>query len=257
LAGISSHHNFVSSFPKSTKVLLLALLAASGLLPFVFKRLTPLQKVVFPSVLLFPFAYYVALFFLSDWPLWGWYWYAIRPALCVSAVITYIFLSKYVSLRSPVFPVVLYLSAAAYAFTAHWTSGQPDITDAALGSQEFASTHPGTYAMGDRAGRVGYMLGQPMVQLEGLVMDRSFLELLRRQTPLRQVLAQYHVRYYIATEYSAAGCFESDEPHQGGASTPHMRGQFCETPVAIFPEPGLRTVIFDLAPGSTNPNAVH
>jgi len=94
-----------------------------------------------------------------------------------------------------------------------------------------------------------------LIQLEGLVMDKDYLTSLHQQRPLREVLAKYHVRYYIATEYNkgnaAVGCFDAVEPYMAGPHSPHLRGIFCETPVAVFPDAHKRTVIFDLAPDAS------
>jgi hypothetical protein len=88
-------------------------------------------------------------------------------------------------------------------------------------------------------------------------MDKDYLTDLRQQLPLREVLAKYHVRYYIATQYNnnkssdSAGCFKAVEPYMAGPHCPHMRGVFCETPAAVFPDPHKSTVIFDLGGGSS------
>jgi hypothetical protein len=138
--------------------------------------------------------------------------------------------------------------AFAYLFLNGWPRQQLDIGDAARNVQQFAATHPGIYAMGDRSGQVAYLLPDPMIQLEGLMMDRSYLDYLRHQTPLKSVLAAYHARYYIATEYGITPCFKAVEPFQAGVHSDHLRDQFCNPPVAVFPEGKLQTVIFDLGP---------
>jgi len=62
---------------------------------------------------------------------------------------------------------------------------------------EWMKKHPGVYAMGDRAGLVSYLSGQKMIQLEGLVMDKNYLENINRQESLNFVLNNYNVDYYI------------------------------------------------------------
>jgi hypothetical protein len=118
----------------------------------------------------------------------------------------------------------------------------------------FDRTHPGVYAMGDRAGTPGFLLPEPLIQLEGLVMDKAFLANIRRQRPLPEVLHEYAVRYYIAINPVVShGCWLTAEPLVAGPDAPHMRGTFCIQPVAAFPHSGFNTVIFDLGaePDST------
>jgi hypothetical protein len=76
-------------------------------------------------------------------------------------------------------------------------------------------------------------------------MDRSFLNLIRAQVPLRDALARYNVRYYIASNHGVStGCFHAIEPWQGGPSSPHMSADICEPPLASFIHDDLQTLIF-------------
>jgi hypothetical protein len=95
---------------------------------------------------------------------------------------------------------------------------------------------------------VAYLLPQPLIQTEGLVMDRAFLADIQRELPLRAALAQYEVRYYIATSYPpyATDCFHAVEPWQAGPASPHMTADFCEQPVAVFQQNDVRTMVYDL-----------
>jgi hypothetical protein len=113
--------------------------------------------------------------------------------------------------------------------------------------EEFSKTHEGVYAMGDCAGTTGYLINQPLVQLEGLVMDPSYLENIRRQRDLKQVLANYNVRYYVTpTPRIVGGCFQAVEPLLAGPDSPKMRGTFCMLPVASYNTDGFPLSVFDL-----------
>ncbi len=101
--------------------------------------------------------------------------------------------------------------------------------------------------MGDRAGRVGYLLPAPLIQTEGLMMDPAFLDNIRLQRNLLGVLRGYGVRYYVATNPVPSGnCWLVREPAQGGTDVPVMPGRFCSQPVRSFLQSGFRTVVFDL-----------
>ena len=82
--------------------------------------------------------------------------------------------------------------------------------------------------MGDSAGTPAVVIGQPIVQLEGLVMDKKFLDNIREQRNLLDVLKEYRVRYYVSTNAvpSGNGCFDLSEPKVAGPRSPHMRATF-------------------------------
>ena len=227
----------------------LVFLAALLLLPRVAPRITPMARVVFPAGILFPFVYYLILCCVSDWTLWGWYYYPLRTALCISLLVFVLFppLSRFLQ-RTTVVALLVLTVFAALGLT-RWRRQQVDIYDASVEIAHFAQTHPGIYAMGDRAGRVAYLMPDPILQTEGLMMDRPYLELLKRQTPLREVLAKYNVRYYVATAYDPfTGCFEANEPAKAGPHSAHLRGEFCEQPQATFLHNGVETLIFTIGP---------
>jgi hypothetical protein len=212
-------------------------------------RIAPIDRVLFASTLLFPFIYYSALSVVSDWTLWGWYMYPLRTAVCVSFVILCLtpFTASLFN-RRPV-AVLMVLTVFAGLALMRWTRQQSDIYEASVDIVSFAQSHPGVYAMGDRAGRVAYLLDQPIIQTEGLMMDRSYLDLIASQTPLRAALARYNVRYYVATAYHPfTGCFEASEPAKAGPASAHMRAEFCSPPLATFLHNGHQTLIFDMKP---------
>ncbi len=220
---------------------------ALGLLPGVYRRLSSTEQVLYPVVLLWPFAYILMISLVSDWQLWGWYYYPFRPALCVAFAVLLRWQPAVRSLRFPVVSLLLALLAIGRLYTARWTQGDmPGMVNTGRQVQQFALTHPGVYAMGDRAGSVGYLLPEPLVQTEGLVMDRAFLERMRRGVPLRDALKPYNVRYYVATAYPPYGtCYHAAEPAQAGPRSPHMTADLCG-PVAVFEGDDMRTLIFDL-----------
>ena len=72
------------------------------------------------------------------------------------------------------------------------------------------------------------------------MMDRSYLHYIEQQTPLRQTLADYGVRYYVATAYLPfTGCFHAAEPAKGGPASAKMRAEFCEAPAATYTHDGI------------------
>ncbi len=225
----------------------LVLLTALSLFPVVKRYISPMERVFFPAALLFPFVYYFILSCVSDWTLWGWYMYPIRVAVCISFLTFCLWPPLSRLLQHPLATAFLLLTVFACLSLMRWTKQQTDIYEASVEIQQFARTHPGTYAMGDRAGRVAYLIPDPVIQTEGLMMDRNYLEYIRRQTPLRETLAHYNVRYYVATAYKPFhGCFLANEPAKAGSNSAHMRAEFCDKPVATYFHNDIETLIFDL-----------
>ena len=181
---------------------------------------------------------------MSDWPLWGWYHYTVRFALLAGLVLLLALPgSAWVSRQA------LWIKAAAYGLAlvlflrVHYKK-EPTmeaIYDVAVQLQPFERSHPGVYAMGGGAGMPGYLLGDPLVQTEGLMMDPGYLLHIRHQDDLLATLRTYGVRYYIAYELLVPSgydkqrdgkCFLAEEPYNVGHATLRMRATLCGPPVA-------------------------
>jgi hypothetical protein len=239
---------------------ILPVVLAILLLPAIYKRLTAMQQVLYPVVLLFPFIYLSVLSCLSDWRLWDWYFYPFRIGMCVAFALFCLWKPTAWILQKPAVGALVALMMIPLLYREHHGTGaQYQLLEVAEGVRDFAASHPGVYGMGDRSGMVGYLLPQPMVQTEGLVMDRRFLENIQQQRPLRDAVKQYGVRYYIGTTYPpfTAGCFHAVEPWQAGPGSPHMQADFCEQPAAVFQQSDVRTMIYDLnvAPSTVEPHS--
>ncbi|MES2392283.1 MAG: hypothetical protein V4555_11625 [Acidobacteriota bacterium] len=198
----------------------------------------------------FPILQLLTVSITSDWQIWSWYLYSFTLALAGA------FLLLFDKFPSPTLPkdldnllagatavmAILYALSTTANVTPHWTTFATDVA-------AFAATHPGTYAMGDCAGTTGYLIHQPVVQLEGLVMDKPFLDNLRQQRDLSAVLRDYNIRYYVTFRAIPEGsCFRVDEPAKSGPDSPRMRTTLCQQPAASFPVGPTTLQIFDLAP---------
>jgi len=220
---------------------------------FIRRKLTGTEFSVSMAVLWFPWIYYMAISCRSDWPLWPWYMYALRPAVCISFVVlcTCTPVQRLMEWR-PVAPVLL-LIFFVYLFHSSWPTQLEDVYATAQDVQRFEAKHPGIYAMGDRAGSVGYLIHSPLVQTEGLMMDKAFLENIRQRRPLLDVLKQYGVRYYVVTllpgySLDPQGCMDAKEPFMAGKDSPKMTAVLCQKPVFYVEHWGAQTFIYDLQP---------
>ncbi|MDP4288529.1 MAG: hypothetical protein Q8922_11385 [Bacteroidota bacterium] len=112
----------------------------------------------------------------------------------------------------------------------------------ALGIQPFTESHPGRYAMGDRAGITAFMTHQPMLQLEGLAADEAMVDSIRGRADLLSVLRRYGVQYYIVSYplrefHESAMLWDLVEPHEQQIQpyVPRMRGRFYAPDVFRYP----------------------
>ena len=225
-------------------LLLVLLLRKSTAHPLTASRAVP----VLWALALFPLPHLASLCFLSDWPLWYWYFYPLvlmslgSLAFCAAR-------NPLPSRRWARLAIGLSLVITGYtaAFHIHHPPQKNPDPLIARGVADFARTHPGIYAMGDRSGTVGYLLRSPLIQLEGLVMDRAYLQRLRAQPSLETMLREYKVHYYVSTNaIYEKGCYLVREPAQAGPDSAHMLGTICESPVAAFSYDGIVTQIFDI-----------
>lgn len=234
-----------------------------------YRRISVRERAILLAALLFPFAQFGALSVLSDWPSWPWYFYSFVIASCAALAVlfgdrtrpeiagTWRARPLTVSLGVVAFFALLHLNHRLFRVT----ENRPrESVFAAEFVRQFAATHPGRYAMGDRAGIVGALIDQPLVQTEGLVMNKEFLAHIRNQDDIVDTLRRYGVRYYVATTgYRAdvatavgygppviAGCFQVREPALAGPGSPKMRGRLCFPPVATYQSQICKTWIFDL-----------
>jgi hypothetical protein len=201
---------------------------------------------------MFPLVHLLAVVTLSDWMIWPWYVYA-WPIAAVIAAIELLQPTKAdlgsSRLATSCFWASLALLAADAGYLIHSSRPADELTYlAGEDIAAFAATHPGIYAMGDRAGAPAYLSMQPFVQLEGLMMDPDYLENIRAEKNLKDVIHAYHVHYYISTGSvkDSAGCYPVREPARAGPDSPAMRSLVCQSPIATFEHRGFVNRIFDM-----------
>ncbi len=231
----------------------LLLLSFTAILLFVRLRrsLTPPLQIILVAAVSFRWLHFLLLSFVSDWPLWGWYFYSVRFAVLAFFALAAIALSRTSLLRlHPALHAALLPLAILLVFLQHWVRdpGMQNIYATAASLATFSRTHPGRYAMGDRAGMVGYLLSNSVLQTEGLVTDLAFINHIRQQDDLQLTLRHEGVRYYISSTAEATRsdtCLLASEPALAGPDSPRMRSRLCNPPVLVLP--GEHTTrVFDL-----------
>jgi hypothetical protein len=205
------------------------------------------QPAILWAMLLFTPMYLMVLSFSSDWGLWIWY----RYPFIVSAIAALLFVREALpgwTWTKYVLAPATFALCALFCLGLRKTPQNTQILNLATELKNFAAGHPGIYGMGDAAGTPSVVMGQPIVQLEGLVMDKRFLENIREERNLLDVLRAYGVRYYVSTNAvsSANGCFDLSEPKVAGPRSPRMRATLCKAPVKSFADGEYEVWVFDL-----------
>jgi hypothetical protein len=240
--------------PRSTVVNLLLVAMALGWLavaPLLRRslRFSRVQRSALAALLAYPFLFMLLLSIRSDWGVWPWYTWVLQPAACAAVIVLLGTTRQGAGHALAIAALALLLLLRVHASV--WYPGQMDVYQAAVDVERFSRSHPGIYAMGDHAGMVGWLLPYPLVQTEGLVMDRAFLEHIRRQDPLVPVLGSYGVRYYIVDDWAGGSlmegnCFHAAEPGGGSNLSPRMRSVFCQPPLLQVTHQDVTTRIFQM-----------
>jgi hypothetical protein len=184
------------------------------------------QRVIVNAGFVGVLSYYVAYCVLTDWRLWFWYKYPLAW-LSVLACVKLSWGARR-ALELATLGVAALVMMVAIKVMVPRTPSTNWIYGHARAIAEFAKTHPGNYAMGDCAGSAAYLLPDPVLQTEGLVGDRAFLDHVRKRLPLRAVLEMYAIDYYAVVGAEAqGGCYALREPAMAGPASATMTGRVC------------------------------
>jgi hypothetical protein len=191
------------------------------------------------AALVAPYLVWSVYLLRSDWGLSFWYAYPL-PLAVVAAV------GLALPGRGPDAErrwTVLMLWFGAVHLMQTWTPWLGRTNTLFVESQEIAAElarEPMRTAMGDRAGTLAYLLpGRVLVQTEGLVMDRAFVDAIAAERDLIDVLQERGAQRLVVTRPGppappdADGCYRVEEPSEGQAGTrsAKLRGRFCDAPV--------------------------
>jgi hypothetical protein len=173
-------------------------------LPFVIPAL------IFPMLIIL----YYSIF--SGWEFWAWYFYIFIPSIIVFFILTEEFISRLINKKvNIIFVTLIIIYCLLFAFNKKPLDYEE--FNVALKLEQFEATHKGIYAMGDRAGLAGYLIESPLIQTEGLVMDKEFITAIKTLN-LNDLLKRYKVDYFISRNperYKDSWLVEEPQNHCG------------------------------------------
>lgn len=251
---LSTVHSLILPFDRTKAAFVYPALLAitAGLRTFrrSAKRLPTLHRNLLIALFAVPLLHLSSLSLLSDWTVWPWYFYSLTYAVLASTVLLLVPFRDLAPAtprwRSATAALLLLIGGYAIFLSAYSLFKKPSKTSQlAVFVASFSRQHPGLYAMGDDAGSTAFRSGQPFLQLEGLMMDRPYIDVLRQRTPLAEVLRRYHADFYVALQIERTGpCFLTHEPAQAGSHSPRLPGRICAQALAQTTEDGVSVGIF-------------
>jgi hypothetical protein len=235
---------------RPTSLMLWGLLLTAASIYFSPARRT-LVLVSGSAVLLF----YILNAFRSDYQIWPWYLY---PFVLHGVVVFLYPVDEAQTARRQTLwllaMVTLALATVSIVRQAHGYYAQRHLDNGIVATAKFVKQalqgmNVQRIAMGDRAGAVGYITGKDLVQLEGLVMDKSYLTYLKGPFDLHAVLDRYKPDVYVATNperIPGGDCYFTREPLQ--AADRVAKNKICFPVLATYMQPDgiTETVIFNL-----------
>ncbi|HET8688035.1 MAG TPA: hypothetical protein VFM18_15475 [Methanosarcina sp.] len=210
------------------------------------KNVRGINNLVTISICAFVPVYFIATSIRSDWPIWRWYFYPLNLCFAYFCIILTWkdgFLSVLERGKSSRGIYILafflpYMISISLAGRIGWQLMERNSRHQdALLIREFVDANPGVYAMGDRAGLPAYLTNVPFIQLEGLVMDKEYIDNLKRYHDISSLLDHYKVKYYVVGDPKLSGsdkCFEVKEPSHSNGLSPQIRSKICWPVAAVL-----------------------
>ena len=196
-------------------------------------------------------AYYA---FSSSWPLWRWYYYYFPLILVLSVAVLISFFLEQIRDRQRLATVVnltvcilmILMIGRSYRYSNELQ--EDPLLNYRTQSVEVAEylnshvPHDSVFAMGDRAGSLGYQLTASLVQTEGLVGSKEFLDALEEGN-VHRILRKYGVDFVVYSggpssggnpipapqSHSEDSCYSVNEPKFG--SGPKFQTAVCDRDV--------------------------
>src|SRR5690606_27714086 len=155
-------------------------------------------RLLFFLINLFPILFSAYNIIFSGWYYWSWYYYIFFPSIVIFFILV-VELKLLNNLLKKLLPIAAILIILFYFHLSRKHEPYDTLCyENAINVMKYEKSHLGKYAMGDKAGMVAYLIESPLVQLEGLVMDKNYIYQLKSSANLTELLNKYNVDYYIA-----------------------------------------------------------
>ncbi len=208
------------------------------------KKLKNFTKISLLTTLLF----FISNSLRSAWPLWTWHFFflGISSSVLLNDLINLFTLrfKKYSASIIGIFFVSIYL----FLFIKNFNINNDHILNIAEKIEKhYSETSYETYAMGDMAGKVSYLLDKKLIQLEGLVGGKKILRKIQNQDNLCNLFNEFNVDIYLTTKIKQVGdIYYIEEPSQESSNVKKMKGKLIIKPEKTFKSADLNVYAFNL-----------
>jgi hypothetical protein len=194
-----------------------------------------------------------ALFFLSNsirssWPLWTWHFLflAISTPFLISDFIKFVNF-KYKNSFAVLFGV-FFVTVYSYLLSKNHNINNDHILNLAVKIQNhYEKSNHKVFAMGDMAGKVSYLLGKNLIQLEGLVGGKKVLQRIQNEESLCDLFNDLNVNIYFVSKFKKVDeSYLVEEPSQPSKNLRKMRALLDLEPEKIFKSGELKILSFNV-----------
>ncbi len=193
------------------------------------------------------------LFFISNslrsaWPLWTWHFFFLGISSSVLFVdLVKLFKFRFIKYTAPlvgIFFIIVYF----FLFIKNYNVNNDHILNIARKIEShYADSGYETFAMGDMAGKVSYLLDKKLIQLEGLVGGKKVLSKIQNQEKLCNLFNEFNVDIYLTTRINKVGeLYYIEEPGQKSANVKKMKDILIIKPEKTFNSADLNVYAFNL-----------
>tara|TARA_B100000965_G_scaffold62407_1_gene48229 strand:+ start:8719 stop:10191 length:1473 start_codon:yes stop_codon:yes gene_type:complete len=193
------------------------------------------------------------LFFISNslrsaWPLWTWHFFFLGIS---SSVLLNDFLNLFkfrFTKYSATFIGIFFVSVYFFLFIKNLNINNDHILNIADKIEShYANSKYETFAMGDMAGKVSYLLDKKLIQLEGLVGGKKVLRKIQNQENLCKLFKEFNVDIYLTTKINKIDeLYYIEEPSQVSTNVKKMTGKLIIKPEINFKSANLNVYAFNL-----------
>ena len=184
----------------------------------------------------------------SSWPLWTWHFFFL-------GISTSVLFNDFLNLvkfrftkHSANIIGIFFISTYFFLFIKNFNINNDHILNIANKIENYyANSHYETFAMGDMAGKVSYLLDKKLIQLEGLVGGKKVLKRIQNQDNLCDLFDELNVEIYLTTKIRKIDkIYYVEEPAQKSINIKKMKGKIIIKPEKTFSSANLNVYAFNL-----------
>ncbi len=216
----------------------------AGLILIFSKNLTSLTKIL----LITTFLFFLSNSLRSPWPLWTWHFFflSISTPLLLNDLLHLVKFRYLNTVKNLI--GIFFLVSYSYLLILNLNIKNDHILNIAEKIENYyGNSEYKTFAMGDMAGKVSYLLDKKLIQLEGLVGGKKVINKIKKEERLCTIFKEFDVDIYLTSKIRIKNdIYYVEEPSQDSTNVKKMREQIYYDPEKIFKSANLYVYAFNL-----------